>query len=100
MMGSKSAYEFETTDSKIVAYIDSTLRTNQTHIEENHLNNNHTNKYRIELSNDIGGYSCRLYYDTLYDKAYLEKDGGLYEAGTDFARYIDSFLENTKSLSI
>lgn len=47
------------------------------------------------MYNEIGGYSCRLYYDTLYDKAYLARDGGLYETGTDFARYIDSFLENT-----
>ena len=94
MMGFKSANKFESMDSKIVAYIDSTLRTNQTHAEEKDLNNNHTNQYRIKLSNDIGGYSCRLYYDTLYDKAYFEKDGGLYEVGTDFARYIDSFLEN------
>ncbi|SNS25919.1 Signal transducer regulating beta-lactamase production, contains metallopeptidase domain [Anaerovirgula multivorans] len=95
MTGFKSAYEFETTDSKIVAYIDSTLRTSQTPTEEANLNNNHINQYMIKLSNEIGGYSCGLYYDTLYDKAYIVKDGGLYETGTDFARYIDSFLENT-----
>lgn len=95
MMGFKSANEFETTDSQIVAYIDSTLKTGQKPAEEADLNNNHTNQYAIKLSNGTGGYSCRLYYDTLYNKAYIVKDGGLYETGTDFARYIDSFLENT-----
>lgn len=95
MMGFKSANEFVTTDSKIVAFIDSTLRTSLTPAKEDDLENNHTNKYTIKLSNDIGGYSCGLYYDTLYNKAYIVKDGGLYEASTDFARYIDSFLENT-----
>ena len=59
------------------------------------MDNNHTNQYTIKLSNDIGGYSCGLYYDTLYNKAYIVNNGGLYETGTDFARYIDSFLENT-----
>ena len=95
MMGFKSTNEFETTDSKIVAYIDSALRASQTSTEEDDLKNNHTNHYSIKLSNDIGGYSCDLYYDTLYNKAYIVKKSGLYEAGTDFARYIDSFLENT-----
>ncbi len=96
MKGFKSTDEYETTTttSKIVAYIDSTIRTSQTPTKEDDLNNNHTKQYMIELSNDIGGYSCVLYFDTLYDKAYLVKDGGLYEARTDFARYIDSFLEN------
>jgi len=58
------------------------------------LENNHTNRYLLKLSNETVEYSCELYYDTLYDKAYIAKDGGLYEASTDFARYIDSFLEN------
>ncbi|MDO0825513.1 DUF4829 domain-containing protein [Desulfosporosinus nitroreducens] len=95
MMGFKSEKDFEATDSETVAYIDSTLRTSQTPAEEDDLNNNYTNQYTIKLSNELGGYSCRLYYDTLYDKAYIVKDGGLYETGLDFARYIDSFLENT-----
>ncbi|SCP97465.1 M56 family metallopeptidase [Anaerobium acetethylicum] len=95
MMGFKSANQFETTHSPIVAYIDSTLRTSLTPVQEDDLENNHTNQYSIKLSNDIGGYSCKLYYDTLYNKAYIVKDGGLYELGTDFARYIDSFLENS-----
>lgn len=93
--GFKSANEFETTDSKIVAYIDSTLRTSLTSAQGIDLENNHTNQYTIKLSNEIGGYSCGLYYDTLYNKAYIVNNGGLYETGTDFARYIDSFLENT-----
>jgi len=93
--GFKSANEFETTNSRIVAYIDSTIRTSLTSAQEDDLNNNHTNQYTIKLSNEIGGYSCGLYYDTLYKKAYILKDGGLFETETDFARYIDSFLENT-----
>ena len=94
MVGFKLAKEFETTESQIVSYIDSTIRASLTPTEADDLDNNHTNQYRIKLSNDIGGYSCGIYYDTLYDKAYLIKDGGLYEVGIDFARYIDSFLEN------
>lgn len=93
-VGFKAANEFETTELRIVAYIDSTLRTSLTPTEKNDLDNNHTNQYTIKLSNDVGGYSCGLYYDTLYDKAYVVKDGGLHETGTDFARYIDSLLEN------
>lgn len=93
--GFKSANEFESKDSKTVAYIDSAVRTSLTPAQEDDLDNNHTNQYTIELSNEIGGYSCGLYYDTLYRKAYIVKDGGFYETNTDFARYIDSFLENT-----
>ncbi|HHX59433.1 MAG TPA: DUF4829 domain-containing protein [Epulopiscium sp.] len=96
MMGFNSTNEFETNDWLAVAYIDSTLKESVTPAQEDDLNNNHINQYSIELSNNIGGYGCLLYYDTLYDKAYLVKDGGLYEIGTDFARYIDSFMENTK----
>jgi len=95
MKGFKSTDKFTATDSKIVAYIDTTIRTSQTYAQKDDLNNHHTNKYRIQFSNDAGGYSCVLYYDTLYDKAYLVNDGGLFAAGTDFARYIDSLLENT-----
>ncbi|WP_243136997.1 M56 family metallopeptidase, partial [Alkaliphilus serpentinus] len=73
MMGFKSANQFETTHSQIVAYIDSTLRTSLTPVQEDDLENNHTNQYSIKLSNDIGGYSCKLYYDTLYNKAYIVK---------------------------
>ncbi|WP_069999129.1 DUF4829 domain-containing protein [Cellulosilyticum sp. I15G10I2] len=97
MMGFKSANEFETTEAQIVSYIDSVLRSSLTPASVDELNNNHTNQYIIKLSNNLGGYSCGFYYDTLYDKAYIVKDGGIYETGTDFARYIDSFLENTKS---
>ena len=96
-VGFKPVNEFEITDSKIAAHIDSALKTSLTAAQGIDLNNNHTNQYTIKLSNEIGGYSCVLYYDTLYDKAYIINNGGLYETGTDFARYIDSFLENTNS---
>jgi len=58
MMGFKSANEFETSDSKIVTFIDSTLRTSLTPAKEDDLENNHTDKYKIELANDTGEYSC------------------------------------------
>lgn len=93
--GSKSSYAFEATDRQVVAYIDSTIRTSIPSKQIDDLENNHTNQYTIKLSNKIGGYSCGLYYDTLYDKAYIVKDGGLFDIGTDFARYIDSLFENT-----
>ena len=94
-LGFKPANEFETTVPQIVAFIDSTISASLTPSQKDDLNNNYTNQYAIELSNETGGYSCKLYYDTLYNKAYIVKDGGLYETGTDFARYVDSFLENT-----
>jgi beta-lactamase regulating signal transducer with metallopeptidase domain len=87
--------EFEASDSQVVAFIDSALKTSMTSKQNVDLENNHTNQYTIKLSGEIGGYSCKLYYDTLYDKAYLVKDGGLVAIGTDFARYINSFFENT-----
>ncbi|HOM03319.1 MAG TPA: M56 family metallopeptidase [Acetivibrio sp.] len=93
-MGFKSAGKFVTDNSKIFAIIDSTIKNSQTPVKESDLENNYTNRYALKLSDDTGEYSCDLYYDTLYNKAYIAKDGGLFEASTDFARYIDSFLEN------
>lgn len=92
--GFKSVNEFEITDSKIVAFIDSAIQNSLPSEKEAELNKNYIEQYTIKLSNDIGGYSCGLYYDTLYNNAYILKDGGLFTAGTDFARYIDSFMEN------
>lgn len=93
--GFKSSNAFEETDPKVVAYIDSTIRTSLPSKQKDDLENNHTNQYTIKFSNKIGGYSCGLYYDTLYDKAYIVKDGGSFDIGTDFARFIDSLFENT-----
>ena len=90
-----SEKSFETTKPKVVAYIDSTIRTSLPSKQKDDMENNHTNPYTIKLSNKVGGYSCRLYYDTLYDKAYIVKDGSPFNTGTDFARYIDSLFENT-----
>ncbi len=93
--GSKSADEFETTASKIVAYIDSTIRNRQPTEKVVDLNENYINQYTIQLSNGISGSSYGLYYDTLYNKAYIVGDGGLSETNTNFARYVDSLMENT-----
>ena len=98
LVGFKPVNQFKITEANTISYIASEIQSCQESIQEPDLVNNHTNQYTIELSNTISGYSCKLYYDTLYDKAYLEKDGGLYEADTDFARYIDSFMENTDSM--
>lgn len=93
--GGKSADEFETTASKIVDYIYSAIRERQHTEKVVDLDKNYINEYIILLSNDTGGSSYGLYYDTLYNKAYIAGDGGLSETNTDFARYIDSLLENT-----
>ena len=93
IMDAASNNKCEISYPEAVAYIDTTISTSLTASQEEKLENNHTNQYTIKLSNEIGRYSCSLYYDTLYDKAYLVKDGGTYETGTDFARYIDSFSE-------
>jgi len=85
--------EFETTEQKIISFIDSQLHS-ITPVKEADLENNHTAHYTIEMSGETGSYSCDLYHDTLYNKAYIVKDGAMYETITDFARYIDSLLEN------
>ena len=67
-IGFKSTVKFETADSRIAAKVDSIIKSSQTTSEEEDLNNNNTNQYKIELSNNVGGgYSCVLYYDTLYN---------------------------------
>lgn len=93
--GFKSRNGFEESNPQVVDYIDETIRASLPSKQEEDLKNNHTNQYTIKLSNETGGYSCALYYDTLYDKAYLVRDGGFFDIETDFARYIDSFFENT-----
>lgn len=99
--GFKLTDAFEATDPRVVAYIDSTIRTSisSKHIEDPEKyptdQNNSTEQYTIKLSNKVDGYSCGLYYDDLYDMACIEKDGGYFDVGTDFARYIDSLFENT-----
>lgn len=96
-IGFKPTDNYETTDLKTVAYIDSVISNSMTSSDakETDLKNNSTNAYSIKLSNKMGGYSAGLYYDTLYNKAYIVNNGGLWQAKTDFARYIDSLLENS-----
>ncbi|HHV13871.1 MAG TPA: DUF4829 domain-containing protein [Clostridiales bacterium] len=92
--GFASSDIFETTDLQAVSYIDRSIRESKASDYKDDLENNHTNQYQIEVSNRTGGYSCQLYYDTLYEKAYIGRDGGLSDIGTDFARYVDSLLEH------
>ena len=94
-MGFKSLNKFETAESKIYEFIDSTIQNSLTPSKEYDFNNNYTNKYSVKLSGEAGEQSYELYYDTLYDKAYIDKGDGIYEVSDDFARYIDSFLEHT-----
>ncbi len=86
---------FVASDPLVVDFIDTALKTGIASKRKEDLENNHTNQYTIELSNKIGSNRCKLFYDTLYDKAYIVKDGGFCAIGTDFARYIASFFENT-----
>ncbi|MGF7144045.1 hypothetical protein HNQ56_002475 [Anaerotaenia torta] len=86
---------FETTNARAVSYIDESIRGSKHSEHKESLKNNYTDQYQIEVSNEIGGYSCLLYYDTLNNKAYIERDGGLCDTGTDFARYIASLFEHT-----
>ncbi|HWQ76540.1 MAG TPA: M56 family metallopeptidase [Syntrophomonas sp.] len=97
MIGFKNTNEFAATDLTIVATVDAMMKSAAPYMGDvPDLKNNHINQYSIEFSSQTGGYSCQLYYDTLYSKAYLEKDGGLHRISTDHARYIDSLLENAK----
>jgi len=85
---------FKITDLRAVAYIDSTIKAGKPSKQEGDPESNNTGRYMIELSNKTGGYSCELHYDTLYNKAYMIKDGSRFDIGTDFARYIDSLFGN------
>ncbi len=95
MMGFRSTNAYEITDPKTVEYIFTSLQGSKVTSDTPELNNNNINRYQIELWNNIGSESSMLYYYTLYDKAYLVRNGGLWEIDVDFARYIDAFLENT-----
>ncbi len=88
---------FETEDLAVVADINDTIKSTKPHEGSSpELENNNIAQFRIELSNSSGGYSCILYYDSLYDKAYVIRDGDTFDIGTDFARYIDSLLGHPK----
>lgn len=88
--------KFETDNTRIVADIENELTGGMIHTDQSvDLEKNSIKKYQIELYHAVGGYSAALYYDTLYDAAYVVKDGGLYTISTDFARYVNSFFENT-----
>lgn len=91
----ESVMVLETADSQIAAFIGSVLHENLMPAREADFENNHTEKYAIILNGENGEYRCKLYFDTLYDKAFLDKEGDLYAISTDFARYIRAFLENT-----
>ena len=86
---------FETADLKTVATIDGAIKASLPSQQKEALKNNHTKSYLLQVSNKTGGYSCKLYFDTLYDKAYIVRDSGIFDVNTDFARYIGSFIENT-----
>lgn len=93
MTGFKPSKEFQTSDVRAVDFVGSKVKNSMIPAEGFEMDTN-IYEYRIELSGEQGSYSVKLYYDTLYDKAHIEKDGGLYETEIDFARYIDSLLEN------
>lgn len=93
VIGFKATDEFETTNHKIVAYIDNVLRGGEVSVEEDLSNN--VIRYAIVLSNRLSESGCELYYDKLNNKAYFGRYKEIYEVDVNFARYIDSFLEYT-----
>ena len=61
------------------------------------INNNNTYQYEITIN---GEKSITLFYDTLYNKAYIKDEVNFYSSNEDFARFTDSLLEfnpNTSS---
>lgn len=95
MMGFKTTNSFESDDSRPVAYIDTAIKTSTPTEETPDLDSNLFNSYDITLSGTSGEATCTLYYDSLYQEAYIEKADGLFETGEDFGRYVDSLFENT-----
>jgi beta-lactamase regulating signal transducer with metallopeptidase domain len=93
--GFEASNEFETSNNRTVAIIDWVLRGGERVSVDDGLINNNTSQYQIILSNNTSKSSYVLFFDTLYDKAYIGKNKGLYEVEVDFARYIDSFMEYT-----
>lgn len=67
--------------------------------EKPDLSANYINEYELTLDISNDGSSrpktVSVFWDTLYDKAYVADGNALYTVSTDFARFVDSFLENT-----
>lgn len=97
MMGFKTTDSFQSDAPQAVAYIDTAIKTSAATetAKTPDLDSNTFQSYAITLSGKGGETNCTLYYDDLYDEAFIEKDGGLYETGEDFGRYVDSLFENT-----
>ncbi len=97
MMGFKSTDQFQSDAPQAVSYIDTTIRTSTAAetAKTPALDSNTFQSYAITLSGNGDKTNCTLYYDDLYDEAFIEKDGGLYETGEDFGRYVDALFENT-----
>ncbi len=97
MMGFKTTDHFQSDAPQAVAYIDTAIKTGTATetAKTPDLESNTFQSYAITLTGGNGEANCTLYYDDLYDEAFIEKDGGLFETGEDFGRYVDSLFENT-----
>lgn len=94
-LGFKTTDYFETTAPEAVGYIDTAVRTSTPSKENPDLNDNSFSPFAITLSGKSGETQCKLYYDSLYHKAYIQKDNSLFATDEDFARYVDALFENT-----
>lgn len=97
MMGFKTTNDFQSDAPQAVGYIDTAIRTSTVTetAKTPSLDSNTFQSYAITLSGNGGETTCTLYYDDLYDEAFIEKDSDLYETGEDFGRYVNSLFENT-----
>ncbi len=69
--------------------------------EEPDLKSNNVNEYELKM--EMGGSQppriFNVYWDTLYDKAFVKAEEILYSIHTDFARFLQSILDNSGDMS-
>ncbi len=88
--------EFETENSEIIEMVESMIESAVLYPEHYDLPDvsiRNAKRYDIELFSDTGGYSYQIYYRTMDEATYLEKDDTFYNISTDYARYVDLLFE-------
>ena len=88
--------EFETENSEIIEMVESMIESAvlyPKHYDLPDVSIRNAKRYDIELFSDTGGYSYQIYYRTMDEATYLEKDDTFYNISTDYARYMDLLFE-------
>lgn len=90
--------EFETEDLEIIEVVNSMVEGATPYPEHYELPDfsiRNAKRYDIELFSDSGEYSYQIYYRTMDEATYMEKNDTLYNISTDYARYVDLLFETS-----